>query len=356
MVYFKFFAQFIRYIRLKPFHSPIEAFEILIGALGEDFLNEFNHSIFSKKPDELDFFDEISCLFSFDYKNISGLEIVLSKREKKFDKEEATPEEKLIEFASRLLDELFSVALDYQNLLDSYYRYLFSPQTDWGKFTKICIFLQTVHDYITQGLDELNQKILDGDGYYQDLEFLTQSSELKAIGTTNYNQFLNMFDCAKDKVFYLNGSTEDFYDPYLNKILTAKEAESSNHICVPFLFTQSGIKPLTSIKMSRRYVQLFDEFKESDVIGVVGFSFQSDDGHINGLFRELIEEHDKKVVIFDFNPQDISESKNTYARKLRLSGKQDNLIIEPINRNRQTGNTSWYEKLIERAQQQEAES
>lgn len=46
--------------------------------------------------------------------------------------------------------------------------------------------------------------------------------------------------------------------------------------------------------MSRRYVSLFDAFKKSDVISAIGYGFNIDDSHINGLFKELIEEVGKK--------------------------------------------------------------
>lgn len=42
--------------------------------------------------------------------------------------------------------------------------------------------------------------------------------------------------------------------------------------------------------MSRRYVELFDKFKAGDAIVAIGYNFNIDDNHINGLFRQLIEE------------------------------------------------------------------
>lgn len=67
------------------------------------------------------------------------------------------------------------------------------------------------------------------------------------------------------------------------------------HIIVAFLFTQSGIKPLTSAKMSKRYADMSNKFKKSDIICVCGFAFNCDDEHINYLFRELIEDYNKDL-------------------------------------------------------------
>ena len=71
--------------------------------------------------------------------------------------------------------------------------------------------------------------------------------------------------------------------------------------------------------MSRRYVNLFDKFSECDVIGVIEFGFNSDDGHINGLFRELIEDKQKRVVVFHYGEGD----KNQYGQCL-LADRQKN--------------------------------
>ena len=139
---------------------------------------------------------------------------------------------------------------------------------------------------------------------------------------------------------FLNGCVDDFYDPYRNKIISKEEAESSKHICIPFLFTQSGIKPLTSVSMSRRYVELYDKFSECDGYAIIGFGFNSDDGHINGLFRELIEDKSKTVTIFHYGRvQD-----NLYEERLRLSN-TSHLNVVSVNNQRQVNGKIWYDIL-----------
>lgn len=68
-----------------------------------------------------------------------------------------------------------------------------------------------------------------------------------------------------------------------------------DQIHIPFILTQSGLKPLTSVDMSRRYVNLFDRMAESNGIVVVGYGFNVDDSHINGMFRKLIEDCGKHL-------------------------------------------------------------
>jgi hypothetical protein len=313
--------------------------ELLIGAVGEDFLHRINDSIFEKKPDSIDIFDDFCGYFKFDYKKISGLDYILDGRAQEL-KSGMPPENAIVEFSRRLLEEIFVVALDYQSLIDSYYRYLFTPRTDWAKFCKISIFLMTVRRYITENIDESRAKVVGGTGYYQDINQRPEDVDLLAIGSTNYNTFIN--EASGFNASFLNGSVDDFYDPYRNKILSEQEAKDSGHICLPFLFTQSGIKPMTSVSMSRRYVELFDNFSKCDVIGVVGFGFNSDDGHINGLFRELIEDKQKKVVLFHYS----GGAEVDYETQLRIPP-NSTLVVEKVDSARQAYDKLWIEKLLE---------
>lgn len=312
--------------------------ELLIGAVGEDFLHRINDSIFEKKPDSIDIFDDFCGYFIFDYKRISGLDYILDDRSQEITKT-MSARQAVVEFARRILEEIFIVALDYQSLIDSYYRYLFTPKTDWAKFCKIAIFLMTVRRYITDNLEEAKKKVTEGQGYYQDIAKFDNHAEVKVIGTANYNTFVN--EVTGISATFLNGSVDDYYDPYRNKIISKEDADQSERICVPFLFTQSGIKPLTSVSMSRRYVELFDHFSECDVIGVIGFGFNSDDGHINGLFRELIEDRRKKVVIFHFP----ASSPAKYEEKLRINA-TENLIINNISQDRRVNEELWVDALL----------
>lgn len=312
--------------------------ELLIGAVGEDFLHRINDSIFEKKPDSIDIFDDFCGYFKFDYKRISGLDYILDDRSQKIT-ETMSAMQAVVEFARRILEEIFIVALDYQSLIDSYYRYLFTPKTDWAKFCKIAIFLMTVRRYITDNLEEAKKKVTEGQGYYHDIAKFDNHAEVKAIGTANYNTFVN--EVTRISATFLNGSVDDYYDPYRNKIISKEDADQLRRICVPFLFTQSGIKPLTSVSMSRRYVELFDHFSECDVIGVIGFGFNSDDGHINGLFRELIEDRRKKVVIFHFP----ASSPAKYEEKLRINA-TENLIINNISQDRRVNEELWVDALL----------
>lgn len=316
--------------------------ELLIGSVGEDFLHNINDSIFEKRPDDIDIFDNFCGFFKFDYNKITGLDLILEEPMEEVSS--SASDAKIITlFAKKLLEKIFTIALDYQSLIDSSYRYLFSPKTDWAKFCKISIFLMCVKDYLMKKADEHRTKITEHEGYYQDIRNLLGKVTVEAIGTTNYNDFIESVDESL-RVSYLNGSINDEYDPYKNAIIENSNNQRSAgpaHITVPFLFTQSGIKPLTSITMSERYVNLYNSFFACDAIAVIGFGFNTDDGHINGLFRELIE-RGKKVLIFSYKNNNLDE----YKEKLRIDS-PCNMQVVSIDDNRKVDNKLWTQFLID---------
>lgn len=326
--------------------------ELLIGSLGEELTHRLNDGIFEKSPDIMDLFDDLGSIFSLDYSNtgLRGLELLIENEIKDLSEiPSENKEEILLNFGMMILEDIFSRALDYQTLIDTNWRYIYNPSTDWGKFSKISIFLYTVRRYITSIAQNKTDSISNGDGYYHDVSRIKDRFEILGIGTSNYNTFIK--DITKEDVLFLNGSVDDYYDPYLNKIVTKEDNENKKHIIVPFLFTQSGIKPLTSVKMSERYVNLFNKFKDADIMCVCGFSFNSDDGHINGMFRELIEDHSKEITILHYSNianVDKREIQNDYKKKLRLTSiKRLNIIVIDNERKDVDTGKYWYESLVQ---------
>lgn len=149
------------------------------------------------------------------------------------------------------------------------------------------------------------------------------------------------------KIIHLNGSVTDFYNPYKNSIVQFNEKpENLEQIHIPFILTQSGLKPLTSVEMSRRYVSLFDAFVNSDAVIVVGFGFNKDDSHINGLFRELVEIHNKKLFVVGVSKE--KEIKEATIFNLRIDKNRENIIAISVDRDtRQKDGKLWLEYIKE---------
>lgn len=273
----------------------ISIMQLQLGALTEDLSRNINDNLFKKKDDDSDLFDEFGDLVQINYNlaGVSGLELLLDMQE--FENEE--PCDVVLNFALRVLENIYASVLDYKNLIDSNWSYLYCPHSEWTKFCKISIFLLTVYEYI----EELSSKAeTDIDyGYYNVLKEALDNKriDVTTIGTTNYSRLIERI-LGIENITYLNGSTSLWYDPYLNKIGSKKELQDDeHHIILPLLFTQSGTKPMTSIRMSEKYVDLYRQWKGSDAIVVVGFGFNLDDEHINGMLRTLVNEDGKEIYI-----------------------------------------------------------
>lgn len=312
--------------------------QLLVGAYGQDLIQELNQEIFVQAPDNIPIFDDINGMFNIEFSRagVTALEIILNEN-KSYNLEE---NDNLIELfcavSHKILEDLFSKVLDYQSLVDSHFRYLFSPRTEWAKFTKMVIFLRLTRTYIASQLENIQN--LPKEGYYHDVLEATQKGlEIGAVGTANYNSLFESIvqdiSIGGGKVFHLNGSVKDFYNPYKNVVISQEpDKVPQDQIYVPFILTQSGLKPLTSVGMSRRYVELFDQFRECDAIVCVGYRFNVDDSHINGLFRELVESHSK--YLFWVIPKESEDNdRKVLAKRLRISPEyREQLEIVPIDK------------------------
>ncbi|MDE6435686.1 MAG: hypothetical protein K2L07_15840 [Lachnospiraceae bacterium] len=295
--------------------------QLQIGALGESLSHKINDSIFAKKDDEIDLFDDIGEIIQLNYaaSGLSGMEYLLDQ--KKFNDRNDEPSI-IVQFAQNIMESIYASVLDYKSLIDVNWHYLYCPKSDWAKFCKICIFLLTVRDYMSSCTSKIN--IENESGYYHMLKNAIDKGKLdvSAVATTNYNNFIS--EILKQDIIFLNGGTELWYDPYLNRIGPREKLQSpEGHIVVPLLFTQSGTKPITSIDMSCKYVDTYRSWRESDSIIVVGFGFGSDDEHINGILRTLVDVDDKKLIVVD-----IEGSSKTIADKLKANKKNNVTFIQ----------------------------
>ena len=93
--------------------------------------------------------------------------------------------------------------------------------------------------------------------------------------------------------------------------------------------------------MSEEYVSLYKRYKQSDCIICIGFGFNSDDAHINGIFRQLIED-DKKHLIYVTNNKEIKKVKDKMQTNIRLSSEAMKRIhILAVDNNREQNGELW---------------
>lgn len=329
--------------------------QLLIGAHGQDLVRKLNEELFETAPDDLPIFDDVTGMFRLEFDRIgsTALELLLEEK-RKFNISDTSDAVSLFSgIAQGVLERIFANVLDYQKLIDDHFRYLFSPKTEWAKFTKMSVFLKIAQDYIKKQAPTIDS--IPEQGYYHDLTGFSQNHEFAAIGTANYNSLITPIfeqqELTVPEVIHLNGSVNDYYNPYKNTVVTCENVQDldCSQLHFPFILTQSGLKPLTSVTMSRRYVELFDAFNSSDAIVVVGFGFNKDDSHINGLFRELIESHGKRLFIVSRDVDGTAEQQQRDLRKrLRIANIYNRSVtVVPVNPNsRMIGETLWIDHII----------
>lgn len=356
----RYYSAILDVVRANPDATLLKRFavsflQLLVGSCGHDLISRLNQEIFTEAPDDLPIFDEVAGLFRVEMSKggLDAIDLLITEHTVFSAGENPTLVEMLCGLASNVLEALFDGILDYQALIDNHFRYLFSPKTEWAKFTKMVIFMRLARTYIVSQMPA--DEALPEEGYYHDLARANELDiELGAIGTSNYNSLLERFageiGFTLPETFYLNGGVTDYYNPYTNDVISVEQAEEvpSSQLHVPFILTQSGLKPLTSVSMSRRYVELFDQFTECDALAVVGFGFNTDDSHINGLFRKLIEDHGKTLCwVRPADDQTSDQVRSELLEKLRLSeDRRDQIVPILVDRyTREVDGANWLNKI-----------
>ena len=353
-----------------------ECFRVLLFMIvitcGDELLKKLNRGIFTSENetthDYLALFEE---MFTMKYDRAAGIIYDFIQKQRPEFKDCPDTVERFINLIHRLTFNLCSTSIDYQMLIDNYFRYIMSPKTDWAKFTKMFLFLRAAYDAITSKENTLSDKDLkEQDSYYKDIiTELTKdnaSVEIKALASTNYHDYYGRLvklineskiedgtldeaslEARFGKVMRLNGGVGEFYNPYKNSLVkreltnTAAEQDNSdnlflyqNQLVTPFFFTQSGIKPMTAIDISCLYTEMYSKFKEADIIVVIGFNFNSDDNHINTIIRDLVENHNKTLVLITVGAdtaEALDEKKEEVCKKLRIDPTEAQDRVKVLN-------------------------
>lgn len=160
--------------------------QLLVGAHGQALVQKLNQELFEAAPDDLPIFDDISGIFKIEFNRVgsTALELLLEEHRNFETNESATAISIFSAIAQKFLENLFITVLDYQKLIDDHFRYLFSPKTEWAKFTRMVIFLNIARDYISSQAPKI--KKINTSGYYHDLNTLPDDVEIFAVGTANY--------------------------------------------------------------------------------------------------------------------------------------------------------------------------
>ena len=165
------------------------------------------------------------------------------------------------------------------------------------------------------------------DTYYSVVKKYKESSDF-AIVTTNYTPLCENITEIND-IAYVNGRLNWFESPYELKVYDINELRDHNinGIVFPYVFIQSGVKPIIEERQINEYSKMISYFKKAKTIIVVGYRINADDNHINSFLRSAVCDG-KKMIYFNHNN---SLSEHQIYKRLRLKNQNSNIDVVEVN-------------------------
>lgn len=181
-------------------------------------------------------------------------------------------------------------------------------------------------------LNEIHEKIdliKERNSYYSVIaKAINNAKEMISIVTTNYTPICEQIThIENDKIAYIHGKIGLFEDPYLTKVSDVSAGdELPKSLYVPYLFVQSGVKPIIENTQITAYHKMIKFFDSAERIIIVGYRLNVDDHHVNCLIRNNF--YKKEIIYLDFD-----DLKSEYiTRVLRLDKNENCLKHIKINR------------------------
>lgn len=144
--------------------------------------------------------------------------------------------------------------------------------------------------------------------------------EEPAIITTNYTNFAETL--TEFKVSYLHGRIDLFEETNKKTVGELSKFTDESEI-FPFIFIPSGIKPIVCIWQMEQYCSAISEFKDSDLLCILGYSNNSDDEHIQNFIHDRLN-NGKRVVWFNYMSSDSKETvSNLFGPRIEIKDISD---------------------------------
>ena len=159
------------------------------------------------------------------------------------------------------------------------------------------------------------------ENYYSIIKELENKYDFNII-TTNYTTFCeNITGIEENKIAYVHGKFGWFENPRTLQVIDISEEKdiydkgmSDGDVFFPYIFVQSGVKPIVDQKQIKEYSKMIDFFDMADIIFILGYRLNCDDNHINSVIRSAICKG-KKVVYFIYE-NDLDDK--TVIKRLRF--------------------------------------
>lgn len=163
------------------------------------------------------------------------------------------------------------------------------------------------------------------DSYYYEESYYKVLRDFKNVNviTTNYTTLCeNIANKQENEIAYVHGKFGWFESAKELTVYDISEESLPNDVLFPYIFIQSGVKPIVDEKQLLEYGKMLKFINNSKVIFVLGFNLNIDDNHINSLLKSAIRKN-KRIIIFNYENSLIIDD-IYYA--LRLSKEQESKV------------------------------
>ena len=197
--------------------------------------------------------------------------------------------------------------MDQKQLLEI----LIAPKTTMQKIREVCMNLYRKEE-----------------SYYSIIRDALNRTEISVV-SSNYTPVCHeVTGIHNDRIAYLHGRMGLFESPYTMQVYDVETDELPNdELIFPYIFIQSGIKPIVERRQIEEYAKMLCLFDESDEIIIVGYRMNGDDNHINSILHSYLTSG-KKITYLDY---DKGTSEEDILKRLRIDTNINNFMWKPIN-------------------------
>ena len=249
-------------------------------------------------------------------------------------------------------DKVINQYTSYMGLIDESFHTLISPKVlGRDKFWRVVSCYSRAYCLLIGKM--LSKHDLNAEDYYKiisDPEYSLQIMENFAYEKSNINSYYRIIkDCPeiniittnytdlceniskrkKEHIAYPHGKFGLFESARELTVFDAHEKNLPNDLLFPYIFVQSGIKPIVDARQLREYSKVLSFLDDAEMLLIVGYRLNADDNHLNSLIRSFVTSG-KTIIYFDFDAVGECRIKD----RLRLSEKEStDFQYVPIDKN-----------------------
>ncbi len=148
-------------------------------------------------------------------------------------------------------------------------------------------------------------------------EFIRKHTDYKiGIVTTNYTEFAQTFTgITPEHMSFVHGKL-DLFESVNSKLSDQLTAFPESEFVFPFIFIQSGIKPIVNSKQISELGKAAQMIENADELYVLGYGINTDDEHITNLLRERLHSGKKITCFLHGNKSDELKKQESVEKEL----------------------------------------